>query len=66
MAPAETPAERVEKLRKAFASLYEDKSFLRLKRQLGENLNYMDGIDYEQVRTRQRESYQGLVKQLVH
>ena len=64
MAPAGIPEERIEILRNAFASLYEDKSFLRLMRQLGENLNYMDGSDYEQVRIEQRDGYQQLVEQL--
>ena len=65
MAPAGTPKERIEILRRSFASLYEDKSFLRLMRQLGENLNYMDGNDYEKIRRLQRKEYQVLVEQLV-
>lgn len=65
MTPAGTPMEHIEILRGAFANLYQDKSFLRLMRQLGENLNYLDGSEYERVRLIQRNGYQALVKQLL-
>lgn len=65
MAPLGTPVERIEILRGAFADLYKDKRFLRLMHQLGENLNYMDGSEYEQIRLSQRREYQQLVKRLL-
>ncbi len=64
MVPAGTPDDHIAKLRAAFIKLYEDKTFTRLIKQLGENLNYMDGADYEKVRMRQTEEYAALVKKL--
>ncbi len=64
MAPAGTPDDHLDKLRAAFVKLYEDKTFKRLIKQLGENMNYMNGSDYEKVRMRQTEEYAALVKKL--
>lgn len=64
MAPAGTPQDRIDKLQAAFVKLYEDKTFKRLIKQLGENTNYMTGPDYEKVRMQQTKEYADLVKTL--
>ena len=64
MVRRDTPAERIEKLRAAFSSLYEDKTFKRLMKQLAENMAFMDGAEYEQLRATQSDQYAKLVKQL--
>jgi tripartite-type tricarboxylate transporter receptor subunit TctC len=65
VAPAGVPQDRIDKLRAAFARLYEGRTFKRLIKQLGENTNKMDGPDYEKVRMAQTEEYAKLVKKLM-
>ena len=64
LAPAMTPAERITVLREAFAKLYTNKEFVRLIGQMGENLNSMDGLQYENVRRRQTREYRTLTERL--
>jgi tripartite-type tricarboxylate transporter receptor subunit TctC len=64
MAPADTPDERIDVLRDAFQKLYEDKTFLKLMKQMDENLNYLDGVTYSDVRRTQSATYKELVKSL--
>jgi len=64
MAPRETPPERINVLREAFKKIYEDKTFLALMKNLGENIEFMDGPDYEKVRAEQKEEYTKLVKKI--
>jgi len=64
MAPRETPPERINLLREAFRNLYKDKTFQRLMAKLGENMEYMDGPDYEKVRATQKKEYQELYKKI--
>jgi len=64
MVPSGTPQDHIDKLRAAFAKLYKDKTFTRLIKRLGENLNMMDGPDYEKVRMMQTDEYAVLVKNL--
>lgn len=65
MAPRDTPPERIKILRDAFKKIYEDKTFKNLMNKLGENLEYMDGPDYEKVRATQKKEYQALVKKIL-
>jgi tripartite-type tricarboxylate transporter receptor subunit TctC len=64
MAPRKTPPDRIKTLRDAFRKLYKDKTFTRLIGRLGENLEFMDGPDYEKVRAKQKEEYTELVKKI--
>ena len=64
MAPRKTPPERIEKLREAFRKLYKDKTFKNLMNKLGENLELMEGADYEKVRAEQKGEYRELVKKI--
>ena len=65
MAPRETPPERINILREAFRKIYTDKTFKNLMNKLGENLEHMDGPDYEKVRATQKKEYQALVKKIL-
>ena len=64
MAPRETPPERIKILQDAFSKLYKDKTFLNLMNSLGENIEFMDGPEYEKVRAEQKEEYTKLVKKI--
>jgi len=64
LAPRKTPPDRIKTLQGAFRKLYGDKTFKRLMARLGENLEYMDGPDYEKVRAAQKEEYSELVKKI--
>ncbi len=64
MAPRETPEDRVKVLREAFRKLYEDRTFQRLMAKLGENMEYMDGPDYEKVRQQQKKEYAELIEKI--
>jgi tripartite-type tricarboxylate transporter receptor subunit TctC len=64
MAPKGVPAERMAILRKAFQDLKADKTFGSLMKRLGEDINVMDGPEYEKVRMKQSEEYKALVEAL--
>lgn len=64
LAPRGTPQDRIDILREAFKKMYEDKTFLALMKNLGENIEFMDGPDYEKVRAEQKEEYTSLVKKI--
>jgi tripartite-type tricarboxylate transporter receptor subunit TctC len=64
MAPRKTPDDRVKVLREAFRKLYEDKTFKNLMAKLGENMEYMDGPDYEKVRAEQKKQYAELIEKI--
>lgn len=64
LAPAGIPAERLEKLRKAFAQMSKDKVYKTLLEKLGENDEFMSGADYKALRDKQDKSYAELVKEL--
>lgn len=50
MAPRATPADRVERLRQAFAELQRDSAYQAAMARMGENTEYMDGAAYEDER----------------
>jgi len=64
MVPRKTPDDRVKVLREAFRKLYEDKTFKNLMAKLGENMEYMDGPDYEKVREEQKKQYAELIEKI--
>ena len=61
MAPRGIPADRLAKLREAFAKMQEDKTYKRMMKRLGEDTNLMDGGEYEKLRPVQSETYKTLV-----
>ncbi|HEY5623450.1 MAG TPA: tripartite tricarboxylate transporter substrate binding protein [Gammaproteobacteria bacterium] len=61
MAPRGIPDDRLTILRAAFAQLQEDEQYLAAMHRLGENTEYLDGADYEQVRLEQQRDYRELV-----
>jgi tripartite-type tricarboxylate transporter receptor subunit TctC len=62
LAPQGVPQDRIDILREAFRKLYTDKTFLALMKSLGENVEFMDGPDYDKARAKQFEGYKALVK----
>jgi tripartite-type tricarboxylate transporter receptor subunit TctC len=64
MAPAGVPADRMKILRDAFAKLNSDKTYQRLMARIGENMEYMDGPEYDKIRPMQMDEYRKLVKEI--
>lgn len=64
MAPKGVPAERMKKLRDAFAAMQKDKTYGSMMKKLGENTELMQGGDYESVRMEQGKNYEKLVKSI--
>ncbi len=62
MAPSGIPENRLVRLRQAFALLQTNEAYLAAMRRLGENTEYMDGVDYEAVRIEQAREYRELVR----
>lgn len=64
LAPKGVPADRMKKLRDAFAAMQKDKTYGRMMGRLGENTELMQGGDYEAVRMEQGKTYEKLVKSI--
>ena len=64
MAPAKTPPERIKVLQEALAKLKGDKTFKKFMGRLGENMEFMNGPDYEKIRSEKSNNYKSLVKQM--
>ena len=64
LAPAGIAADRLAKLRDAFAKMSQDKTYKVLLDKLGENDEFMSGADYKALRDKQDTSYAALVKEL--
>lgn len=64
LAPAGVPEDRMKILRDAFAKLNGDKTYKRLMKRIGENMEFMDGPDYDKVRPKNQEAYRMLVKKI--
>jgi tripartite-type tricarboxylate transporter receptor subunit TctC len=64
LAPAGVPEERMKVLRDAFAKLNSDKTYKKLMIRIGENMEFMDGPDYEKVRAENQKEYAILVKKI--
>jgi tripartite-type tricarboxylate transporter receptor subunit TctC len=65
MLPRKTPQDRVQILRDAFRKLNKDKSFRKFMARVGENIEYIDGPDYEKLRLQQRKEYGELIKAVI-
>lgn len=64
MAPSGIPADRLAKIQDALVKLQDDKTYQRLIKAIGENLNFINGPDYEKLRPQQRETYRELIQSL--
>lgn len=60
-----TPADRIEKLRKAFSDVQKDKTYVRLMDRIGSNADFIDGATYErEIRANQKGYFKKLVDEL--
>jgi tripartite-type tricarboxylate transporter receptor subunit TctC len=64
LAPKGVPEDRMQILRAAFKKLNGDKTYKKLMKRIGENMEFMDGPQYEKVRRQQQEAYKELVRKL--
>jgi tripartite-type tricarboxylate transporter receptor subunit TctC len=64
MAPRGIPADRLKKIQDALVKLQGDKTYKRLIAAIGENLNFINGPEYEKLRAGQSDTYKALVKSL--
>ena len=64
MAPKGVPEAKMKVLREAFAKLNSDKTYKRLMKRIGENMEFMDGPDYDKIRPVQQGEYRKLVKKI--
>jgi tripartite-type tricarboxylate transporter receptor subunit TctC len=66
MAPSGIPADRLKKIQDALVQLQGDKTYKRLIRAIGENLNFINGPEYDSLRPQQKETYKQLIKSLAN
>lgn len=64
LAPKAIPEDRLSMLRDAFGQLNDDKTYQRMMGRMGENIDYMSGPDYDQLRADQKNAYESLVKEI--
>ena len=64
LAPKDVPEDRMQILRAAFAKLNSDKTYKKLMTRIGENMEFMDGPEYDKVRPKNQEEYRKLVKKI--
>ena len=64
MGPKGVPEDRIKILRDAFAKLYSDKTYKRLMKRIGENMEFMDGPEYDKRRSVNQAEYRKLVKKI--
>jgi len=64
LAPKGVPEDRMKILRDAFAKLNSDKTYKKLMSRIGENMEFMDGPDYDKRRSMNQEEYRKLVKKI--
>lgn len=64
MAPAGIPEDRLMSLRQVFARMQEEAAYQQIMTRLGENTEYLDGVDYEAVRIQQSNDYRELAQSL--
>jgi tripartite-type tricarboxylate transporter receptor subunit TctC len=62
MAPAGIPADRLEKLRKAFDELNKKPSYLAFLKSIGEKTDYMSGAEYDAYRVKRMKQMAELIK----
>ncbi len=64
MAPAGIPADRLEKLRKAFDQLNKTPAFKAFLTSIGEKVDYMSGADYDVYRAKRINQFADLIKEI--
>lgn len=64
MAPAGIPADRLEKLRKAFDELNKKPAYLAFLKSIGEKTDYMSGAEYDGYRARRIQQMADLIKEV--
>jgi putative tricarboxylic transport membrane protein len=64
MAPAGIPADRLEKLRKAFDELNKKPAFKAFLISIGEKVDYMNGADYDVYRAKRIDQFADLIKEI--
>ncbi len=64
MAPAGIPADRLEKLRKAFDELNKKPAFKAFLASIGEKVDYMNGADYDVYRAKRINQFADLIKEI--
>ncbi len=64
MAPIDTPKDRLLKVRQALQELQNDQLYLDAMLQMGENTEYMDGIEYDNIRLQQSINYGNLINSM--
>ncbi len=64
MAPRGIPADRLAIIQDALVAMQEDKTYKRLIKAIGENLNFINGPEYEKLRPEQNKTFGELVKTL--
>jgi tripartite-type tricarboxylate transporter receptor subunit TctC len=64
MAPAGVPADRLEKLRKAFDEMVKKPAFQTFLTSIGEKVDYMSGAEYDAYRTKRMKQFADLIKEV--
>ncbi|MPZ57651.1 MAG: hypothetical protein GEU91_14355 [Rhizobiales bacterium] len=64
MAPAGVPADRLEKLRKAFDELNKKPAYHAFLKNIGEKIDYMSGAEYDAYRTKRMQQFADLIKEV--
>ncbi|WP_424934257.1 Bug family tripartite tricarboxylate transporter substrate binding protein [Amaricoccus macauensis] len=64
LVPSETPQEVIDTLTTAFEGLFADEDFNRLMSELGENVEWLPGAEYQALREKQAQEYEVLVNEL--
>ena len=66
MAPKGIPADRLKKIQDALVKLQSDKTYKKLIKAIGENLNFINGPEYDKLRPGQSDTYKKLIKSLMN
>lgn len=64
MAPAGIPADRLDKLRKAFDQMSKMPEFVTFLHSIGEKVDYMNGADYDVYRAKRIKQFADLIKEV--
>jgi tripartite-type tricarboxylate transporter receptor subunit TctC len=64
LAPKGVPEDRMKILRDAFAKLNSDKTYKKLMSRIGENMEFLDGPEYDKMRPKNQAEYRKLVKKI--
>lgn len=64
LAPKDIPEDRLNTLREAFAKLNDDKTYQSMMSRMGENIDYLGGDEYDNMRKDQAVAYKSLVEMI--